>query len=269
VVTLRPGRRGRPAGGRAGWPGHWWPAAAYLAGLTSGINIIFVACAGFVLLLTPTGTLPSPRWRWWSGSLRERRWSSCWRRSSTRTRCTRSTRTSAAPSASPHGRAAARRRHPRLRPRRPDRARSRGPGRALPPARGIERLRLRWLAWGAALAALALVAAIAELALVGDTALFQAALGVCLALLPLATGAAILRYRLYDQDRIISRTVAYGLLTVLLGGGYGPPPRPGRPGRPARRAADRRRPDHAASPGAPLAPPPHLSGNSLAGPAGA
>jgi hypothetical protein len=46
------------------------------------------------------------------------------------------------------------------------------------------------------------------------------AAGISVALLPLATGAAILRYRLYDLDRVISRTLAYGLLTVLLGLGY-------------------------------------------------
>jgi hypothetical protein len=87
-------------------------------------------------------------------------------------------------------------------------------------ARGLERLQLRWLIWGAAVASLALLVAIAGLILSDDVTLLTIALGVSAAMFPLATGAAILRYRLYDLDRIISRTLTYALLTILLGLGY-------------------------------------------------
>jgi hypothetical protein len=81
----------------------------------------------------------------------------------------------------------------------------------------VERQQLRWLAVGAAPVAVAVFAVQAP---TGSEVNLNWPPGVCLAILPLAIGAAILRYRLYDLDRIISRTVTYGLLTMLLGLGY-------------------------------------------------
>jgi hypothetical protein len=42
------------------------PAAAYLVGVQNAMVLALVSCVGYVLLLTPTGTLPSPRRRWWA-----------------------------------------------------------------------------------------------------------------------------------------------------------------------------------------------------------
>jgi hypothetical protein len=205
--------------GLLAWPGAL-PGARYLAGFTDSTVPIWVSCAGFVLLLTPTGRLPSPRWRWWARLA------------------------AAAPVVMVLGSVV------QPDPLAPD---YHGNPLAVPAlarllavaalagvvvvlvallvgagslvarfrrAGGAERQQLRWLASAAALAAgLLLVALVAAGLLAKDEVVFGSlALGV--ALLPLATGAAIARYRLFDLDRIVSRTLAYGLLTVLLGGGY-------------------------------------------------
>ena len=92
-------------------------------------------------------------------------------------------------------------------------------------AAGVERQQLRWLVLAAALAGgvvavTGLALALGLLASTGNEVLLGWVSAGVLGLMPLATGAAILRYRLFDLDRIISRTVAYGLLTLVLGGGY-------------------------------------------------
>jgi hypothetical protein len=79
-------------------------------------------------------------------------------------------------------------------------------------ARGEERQQLKWFAYAGALVIFFLVSG--PLILPGGSALGT---GLLIALLPVAAGIAILRYRLYDIDRLINRTLVYGLLTALLG----------------------------------------------------
>src|SRR5215216_2789916 len=86
-------------------------------------------------------------------------------------------------------------------------------------ARGIERQQLRWVVLAAALTGVGMLASVVLVAAANESLVGWVS-GVCVVLLPLAVGAAVLRYRLFDLDRIISRTLAYGLLTVLLGLGY-------------------------------------------------
>jgi len=126
-------------------------------------------------------------------------------------------------------------------------------------ARGVERQQLRWVAWAAALAVLGAVVALGGVA-VGATAVVTWTISACFAVLPVAIGVAILRYRLYDLDRIISRTLAYGLLTLLLGGGYavvGPGPGPA-PGPRFQPGCGRRHPGGGRA--VPAGPPPHPGG---------
>ena len=84
---------------------------------------------------------------------------------------------------------------------------------------GIERLQLRWLAAAATAAVVLWAVAISVADVLGD----ETALAITIAgflLVPIAIGVAVLRYRLFEIDRLISRTVTYALLAGVLASVY-------------------------------------------------
>jgi hypothetical protein len=93
---------------------------------------------------------------------------------------------------------------------------------------GMERLQIKWLTSAAvAVAVIYLIAILTSLNSEwgGPTTptwvlFLQNASFASFALIPIAIGFAILRYRLYDIDLVINRTLVYGLLTALLLGVY-------------------------------------------------
>jgi hypothetical protein len=82
-------------------------------------------------------------------------------------------------------------------------------------SRGVERQQLKWFVYAGVLLILLIPVGEYLPATIGD-ALF----GLIIAFVPVAAGIAILRYRLYDIDRLINRTLVYGLLTAILGAIY-------------------------------------------------
>jgi len=79
---------------------------------------------------------------------------------------------------------------------------------------GERREQLKWLLSGTVVCAVLGIWAVAT-----NSAIWEVAI-VGLAALPVGIGVGILKYRLYDIDRIISRTLAYAIITGLLVGVY-------------------------------------------------
>jgi len=91
-------------------------------------------------------------------------------------------------------------------------------------AQTAERAQLRWLVYAGALIVAGLIAEVPAEAIIGPgnaaNNLQNAVSSGAVALVPVAIGIAVLRYRLYDIDRVISRTLAYAVITGLLVGIY-------------------------------------------------
>ena len=82
----------------------------------------------------------------------------------------------------------------------------------------VERQQIKWLAYGGAVVVGAIF--LGGVISIWSVPVSIAVITVALLGLPVITGIAIVRYRLYDIDVIINRTLVYGSLTVMLGATY-------------------------------------------------
>jgi hypothetical protein len=84
---------------------------------------------------------------------------------------------------------------------------------------GIERLQLRWFTAAIGAVVLAVIAGFVLWAVfpsASESGLAWVPASVAFPMVPLAVGIAVLRYRLYEIDRVISRTVGWALVTSVL-----------------------------------------------------
>ena len=83
-----------------------------------------------------------------------------------------------------------------------------------------QRQQLKWLSYAALLCIVALAGETIIFSVYGESELAidiaNTISAASIATLPIAIGIAILKYRLYDIDRIVNRTLVYGVLTALL-----------------------------------------------------
>jgi len=85
----------------------------------------------------------------------------------------------------------------------------------------VERQQIKWLAYSGCLVAVALLPATALSLTPGTPArIAEGAVMAAVLTMPTAVAVAVLKYRLYDIDRVISRTLAYAVVTGLLVGVY-------------------------------------------------